>query len=123
MIQLIEARKPYLNQGMLAAEVLAGLVPGYESGVAKRWLSSEDGFAISLLRMVSFLSGRGVPPAARYHGHGRSEDHEAQSYSTITHRGLAVLRRLAEKTQILTNPTRNYLWVFFPKRRAYSVSF
>lgn len=104
LTQVVEARKPYLVQGMLAAEILANLAPGPETGVARSWLSSADGFAPSLLRLVCLLSadrGVAVPrnvPAARM------RDQEIQSYSPITHRGIAVLRRLVEKSRSPDQP-------------------
>ena len=91
----VEARKPYLVQGMLAAEILANMAPGHERGLARSWLASEDGFALSLLRLVCLLStDRGMPPVR-----GRPHEPDAQSYFPITHRGIAVLRRLAEKAR------------------------
>ncbi|KAI9861503.1 MAG: hypothetical protein M1824_002395 [Vezdaea acicularis] len=104
LIPIVEARKPYLLQGMLAAEILANLAPGYESGLARSWLSSEDGFAPSLLRLVCLLSMDRAPPAR--HPSGRVHDPDAQSFIPIVHRGMAVLRKLAEKAQ---DPENNEL--------------
>ncbi|KAI9757032.1 MAG: eukaryotic translation initiation factor 3 subunit E [Chaenotheca gracillima] len=100
---LVEARKPYLVQGMLAAEILANLCPGPEHNVARSWLSSEDGFAMSLLRLVCLLSTERSSAPSRHPQHppGSRLHHEQdmQSNFPITHRGIAVLRRLAEKSQ------------------------
>ena len=99
LIPLVEARKPYLVQGLLAAEILANLAPGSETGIARLWLSSADGFALSLLRLVCLLStDRGTGPS-RNQLAGRTRDLENQPYFPITHRGIAVLRRLAEKSK------------------------
>jgi SWI/SNF chromatin-remodeling complex subunit SWI1 len=99
MIQTVEARKPYLMQGMLAAEVLANLAPGHESGVARSWLCSEDGFSASLLRLVSTLSSHVNPAAQRHPQQGRMAAEDLQSYFPITYRGTAVLTKLAEKAR------------------------
>jgi SWI/SNF chromatin-remodeling complex subunit SWI1 len=99
LIQSVEARKPYLVQGMLAAEILANLAPGPEYGLARSWLSSEDGFALSLLRLVCLLSTQSNNVPQRHPTSGRMPPEDPQSYYPITHRGMAVLRRLAEKSK------------------------
>ncbi|KAI9788209.1 MAG: hypothetical protein M1816_007061 [Peltula sp. TS41687] len=105
LIQVVEARKPYVVQGMLAAEILANLAPGPETGVARSWLSSADGFAPSLLRLVCLLSADRGPPRANVPAGSRMQrDQEIQSYSPITHRGIAVLRRLVEKSKYPDQP-------------------
>lgn len=53
--RLLEARKPLLMQGLLAADIIAQLAPGYETGVTRAWLSSSDGFAQNLLTLVRIL--------------------------------------------------------------------
>jgi SWI/SNF chromatin-remodeling complex subunit SWI1 len=99
LIQSVEARKPYLVQGMLAAEILANLAPGPEFGLARSWLSSEDGFALSLLRLVCLMSTQSNNVPQRHLAPGRMAMEDPQSYHPITHRGMAVLRRLAEKSK------------------------
>ncbi|KAH0537450.1 hypothetical protein FGG08_005758 [Glutinoglossum americanum] len=99
LIQSVEARKPYLVQGMLAAEILSNLAPGPEYGLARSWLSSEDGFALSLLRLVCLLSTQSNSAPQRHPTSGRMAAEDPQSYYPITHRGMAVLRKLAEKSK------------------------
>ncbi|KZF21879.1 hypothetical protein L228DRAFT_239811 [Xylona heveae TC161] len=96
-IPIVEARKPFLVQGLLAAEILASLTPGPDHNLAKSWLSSADGFSLSLLRLVCLLSTDRTPPNQR--AAGRSTEQDAQAYGMITHRGMAVLQRLAEKVR------------------------
>ena len=77
-LRIADARKPYLTQGMLAADILACLIPptsattqpdmmnggpvsgasvaASPSNLARAWLESEDGWAPSLLRLVCVLS-------------------------------------------------------------------
>lgn len=52
---IIEARKPILMQGLLAADIVASLAPGYESGVTRAWLTAENGFAQNLHRSIRDL--------------------------------------------------------------------
>lgn len=105
---LIEARKPFLLQGMLAAEILAGLAPSSENPLARSWLESEDGFATSLLRLVTFLSAdkstqlaSSHPPPPPQHNprHPRSPEPDANAYGAITARGVAVLKSLVQKAR------------------------
>lgn len=99
IMAVVEARKPHLMQGMLAAEILSNLVPGYETNLAKMWLTSDDGFAQSLLHLITVLSSapsppvpqRGAPPP------GRGAEEEALLHITLS--GINVLRRLSEKVQ------------------------
>ena len=87
----VDARKPFLTQGMLAADILTSLIPGSEHALAKSWLSSQDGFALSLVRLVS-VSNVLVPLR-----NGRAIEPDVHTFNMITNRGLSVLRKLAEK--------------------------
>ncbi|KAH8595272.1 hypothetical protein B0O99DRAFT_163233 [Bisporella sp. PMI_857] len=96
---LVEARKPILMQGMLAAEILSHLAPGFDAGLAMSWLTSEDGFAQNLFRMVLSLT-LDVPPQLP---HSRSQTSakgfDDEALLRIAMDGLAVLHRLAEKSR------------------------
>lgn len=62
---VVEARKPFLMQGLLAAEILASLAPGAESGVTRAWLASGNGFAQNLFLLIRQLSAQfEMPPQA-----------------------------------------------------------
>ena len=106
---LVEARKPFLLQGMLAAEILASMVPSSDHPLARSWLESEDGFAASLLRLVSMLSADKAtstqPPPPRHpnqHPQHRSQpEADANAYGAITTRGLAVLKTLVQKGRVV----------------------
>lgn len=115
--QVVEARKPFLEQGMLAAEILAGIAPGPDQGVARSWLSSEDGFALSLLRLVCLLSPQMGPMHPRQPGKMSNPD-EAQPFARITHRGMAVLQRLAEKSGTGTDEASNIPLGVLPKKES-----
>jgi SWI/SNF chromatin-remodeling complex subunit SWI1 len=103
MMKIVEARKPHLMQGMLAAEILSNLVPGYETKLAEAWLTSEDGFAQSLLRLVTVLSSEPAPPPPP-RGAPQHRGGEDDSLLHITLSGITVLRRLAEKSKNPDNP-------------------
>ena len=121
LISTVEARKPFILQGMLAAEILSGLAPGAESGLARSWLESLDGFAVGLLRLVCMLSSKEFmvqavqknPPTGRHNA-----ENDPSIYAAISHRGLAVLRRLAEKSKIGENGDAKLPVNVLPKRES-----
>ncbi|OAQ97278.1 hypothetical protein LLEC1_02015 [Akanthomyces lecanii] len=96
---LIEVRKPFLMQGLLAAEILASMAPGFESGVAKAWLSSGEGLAQNLTKLVRELSHvyERQPPRGP-----RSRDPELVYIVVL---GVTLLRRLAEKARDPNHPS------------------
>ncbi len=105
IMQVVDARKPHLMQGMLAAEILANLVPGFETHLARSWLTSEDGFAQSLLRLVTVLSSEVSPPLSSRGAPvpTRGPDDEAVLHITLS--GINVLRRLFERARNPEDPT------------------
>lgn len=97
----IEARKPFLLQGLLAAEVLASVAPGNEMSLACSWLRSEDCWAGSLLKIASILS---VSPQSQRQNRmipGRNSiDDDPLAYASIVARSVAVLRILVAKARV-----------------------
>lgn len=104
-LPLVEARKPMLMQSILAAELLANLAPGYDSGIAKAWLTSEDGFAKNLSHLVLQLCHEAPQGPA----HGRvsavPKTAEEEAMLQIILGGIGILRRLAEKSRDPDDPT------------------
>ena len=96
---LVKLRAPYLVQGLLAAEIIVGLIPASEHELAHTWLTSRDGFIFSLTRIVSEFSRQPQPSSQQRHVSGRMQDNDPHGIITITNRGLAVLRKLAEKAK------------------------
>jgi len=97
IIALADARKPFLMQGMLAAEILSGLA---DNTLARSWLESTDGFAIGLLRLACLLSNDRTPQTSQRHSQAsRAAEADFHGYSSITSRALNVLCRLAEKSK------------------------
>ena len=112
LFAIVQARGPYLAQGLLAAELLVSLMPTSEHTLAHAWLSSQDGFAPSLLRTVSVLGGR---PAPQPSNNPRILEIESM-YNMVAHRGIAVLRKLAEKAKGADKPLNGVLWGIFPQK-------
>lgn len=124
-IRTVEARKALLTQGMLAADILASMVPSTsqssdggngEVNLARAWIESEDRWASSLLHMAYVLltdprhaaqqQQRGGPPGGHHAG---MVDHDAQGYGLITQRGLEMLVRLVEKAGLTSGKRLNRL--------------
>ena len=104
-LAIADARKVFLMQGLLAADILSSFADG---PLAKAWLESLDGFAIHLLRLSCLLSTERVPPPnvnARQTHAVRAQADEASAYSSIINRGLGILRRLAEKSKYAETDT------------------
>ncbi len=100
LFSIIKTRAPNMVQGLLSAEILASLIPASEHELARSWLASQDGFAMSLLRIVIDLSKQPQPPVPPQRDHrGRAPDPDPFGMMTITERGFAVLRKLAEKAK------------------------
>ncbi|KAL3477548.1 hypothetical protein BJX99DRAFT_124830 [Aspergillus californicus] len=99
-LALADIRKVFLMQGLLAADILSGFAEGT---TAKAWLESVDGFAIHLLRLSCLLSTERVPPplpnTRQSHTARAQAEAEVEAYGSIINRGLAILRRLVEKSK------------------------
>lgn len=101
---IIEARKPFLLQGMLAAEILAQLAPGSDHPLARSWLESDDGFAGNLLRLVGILSADRTTQTAPKHPAQHNRNHpevDVNGYGAISNRAMAVLKTLVQKARRL----------------------
>ncbi|OLN90022.1 SWI/SNF chromatin-remodeling complex subunit sol1 [Colletotrichum chlorophyti] len=101
--RLIEDRKPWLMQGLLAADIIASLAPGYETGVAKSWLSSGNGFAQSLYHFVQVLGAQFEQPWQTRSGQGDPAGRDTGLVYIATS-GISALRRLAEKARDPNDP-------------------
>jgi SWI/SNF chromatin-remodeling complex subunit SWI1 len=96
---VLETRKPFIAQGMLAADILVTLMPSSEHVLARSWLTSQDGFALSLLRLVSQRILEGQPVRQVVGPNRQVIDEHAQDWAIITSRAINVLRKLAERTK------------------------
>ncbi|KAI0141741.1 hypothetical protein GGR57DRAFT_399745 [Xylariaceae sp. FL1272] len=102
---LVEARKPLLMQGMLAADIVAQLAPGYETGVTRAWLSSGEGFARNLLKLVNRLCQHAEQPMPRPGGNARAQHREDPDVLYIVTCAISTLRRLTEKARDPNDPS------------------
>jgi SWI/SNF chromatin-remodeling complex subunit SWI1 len=95
---VVDARKVFLMQGLLSADVLTTFADG---PLAKAWLESVDGFAVHLLRLSCALCTERIP---QINMRQRSQaEADAYAFSSIVNRGLGILRRLAEKSKQVDN--------------------
>ncbi|KAI1484337.1 hypothetical protein F5X96DRAFT_478718 [Biscogniauxia mediterranea] len=94
----VEARKPLLMQGLLAADIIAQLAPGYETGLTRAWLSSSEGFAQNLFRLVRTLCTQ-AEPTPRAGGNPRTQPREDTDLLYIITCGVSTLKRLSEKAR------------------------
>lgn len=94
---LIEVRKPFLMQGLLAAEILASLAPGNDAGVAKAWLTCGNGLAHTLYKTIRELSQLYEQP--QMHGGPRAPPRKDPELVYIVVVAVGLLRRLAEKSR------------------------
>ncbi|KAI0533188.1 hypothetical protein GGR58DRAFT_127916 [Xylaria digitata] len=93
----VEARKPLLMQGLLAADIIAQLAPSYESGLTRAWLSSGDGFAQKLLTLVRTICQHSEHPVARPGTNTRHREDPDLLY--IVSCAVSALRKLSEKAR------------------------
>ncbi|KAI0023294.1 hypothetical protein F4780DRAFT_786796 [Xylariomycetidae sp. FL0641] len=94
----VEARKASLMQGLLAADIIAQLAPGFETGVTRAWLSSGEGFAQNLFRLVRTLCTQ-TEPTPRSGSSARNQPREDTDVMYIISCGVSTLRRLSEKAR------------------------
>ncbi|KAJ5489879.1 hypothetical protein N7453_010704 [Penicillium expansum] len=95
---VVDARKVFLMQGLLSADVLTTFA---DASLAKAWLESVDGFAVHLLRLSCALCTERIP---QINMRQRSQaEADAYAFSSIVNRGLGILRRLAEKSKQVDN--------------------
>nr|POE48743.1 swi/snf chromatin-remodeling complex subunit sol1 [Quercus suber] len=91
-LRIVEARKAYLSQGMLAADILTTLAPSGNADLARAWIESEDGWAVGLLNLAALLS---VDRSATVLAKGQI-GHDTETFKLISHRALAMMKRLTE---------------------------
>ena len=102
----VQFRIPILAMGLLAAEIIASLIPSPEHKLARLWLGSQDGFASSLVE-ICFICGHPQYLQPQQHPRGQSEP-DPNGFGMITQRGIAVLLKLAERSK---DPETSSAWL------------
>ena len=102
----IEARKPFLLQGMLAAESLASFAPGSDHPLARSWLQSADCFAGNMLKVASLLSTstpnrRQIEQQRHAMQQGQRIDEDPLAHGSIVNRTMVVLKILVNKSRLV----------------------
>lgn len=115
---LVKLRAPYLVQGLLAAEIIVGLIPASEHELAHTWLTSKDGLIFSLTRIVSEFSRQPQPSSQQRHVSTRMQENDPHGIIAITNRGLAVLRKLAEKAKDASGSAKGLPPEVMPDKRS-----
>ncbi|KAH7322828.1 hypothetical protein B0I35DRAFT_407257 [Stachybotrys elegans] len=111
---LVEVRKPFLMQGLLAGEILVSIAPGSDSTVARSWLLSASGFGKNLAKLVSELTHVFEQPHAYARGPARAQPRKDPELVYIVVVGVALLRRLAEKARDPGSPSSDVLADILP---------
>jgi len=113
---LFETRKPFLMQGLLAAEIIASLVPGSEPGIARALLASGNCLAQNLIRLIQELSMLYEKPPPPTRGANRAaaarKDPELVYIVVVA---VSLLRRLAEKARDATGTTSSDMGDLLPQ--------
>jgi SWI/SNF chromatin-remodeling complex subunit SWI1 len=102
----IEHRKPFIMQGLLAADILATMAPGHEVGLARAWLSSPSGFGQNILRFITTLRNLFEPLGEKVDEKGGRKRQVADRSDLLFMMGLGIslLRRLVEKSRDPSDP-------------------
>ncbi|SPN99182.1 related to SWI1 Component of SWI/SNF global transcription activator complex [Cephalotrichum gorgonifer] len=100
---LVEARKPFVMQGLLAAEILSSLAPGYDSGVVKMWLSCGNGLSQKIYRLIQLGASQFDNPPRNPHARGQQQRPD-DSLVCMVVLGVTLLRRLIEKSRDPNDP-------------------
>ncbi|KAK2595559.1 hypothetical protein QQS21_006733 [Conoideocrella luteorostrata] len=96
-LPLFEARKPFLMQGLLAAEIIATVVPGSEPSTARALLASGNCLAQNLVKLIQELCMLHEKPSPR--GGSRAAARKDPELVYIVVVAVSLLRRLAEKAR------------------------
>ena len=94
-LTILEIRKGFVAHGLIAADILVTLIPVAEHFLARSWLTSGDGFATSLLRLLSCCSAE----RPSHVPNGRGLHYAPEGDIMIMNLGTSILRNLAEKAK------------------------
>lgn len=107
-----------MAQGLLAAEILSGLIPTFEHSLARSWLTSRDSFASSLVEITLFFGHPTVSTSTRYSNSQYADVERAVSASIAQH-SAAVLVKLAERAKDPDARTSSLPSSIMPRRKRF----
>ena len=107
-----------MAQGLLAAEILSGLIPTFEHSLARSWLTSRDSFASSLVEITLFFGHPTVSTSTRYSSSQYAEVERAVSASIAQH-SAAVLVKLAERAKNPDSRTSTLPSSIMPRKKRF----
>ncbi|KAG6110690.1 hypothetical protein E4U31_005391 [Claviceps sp. LM219 group G6] len=97
---LFESRKPFLMQGLLAAEIIVSLIPGSDANIARTFLKSGNCLSQNLVKIIHDLSILYEKPSHPARGGGgRATMRKDPELVYIIAVASSLLRRLAEKAR------------------------
>ncbi|KAG6038797.1 hypothetical protein E4U41_003661 [Claviceps citrina] len=100
LLPLVETRKPFLMQGLLAAEIIVSLVPISDPSIARTLLASGNHLSQNLVRMIQDLSHMyEKSPLPARGGGSRVATRKDPELVYIVVVAASLLRRLAEKAR------------------------
>ena len=112
---ILEIRKGFVAHGLIAADILVTLIPASEHSLARSWLTSEDGFATSLLRLLSWYSVERPPITGQIGVRGYPD---RDDNGMIINLGISILRNLAEKSKDSNPLSGSILSNILPKKES-----
>lgn len=103
---VIEARKPTIMQGLLAADILAAIVPNHENDVARSWLSCGNGCMQNLWFLVNSVCDLFEMQSRRAANAPPSRNQMSKDDSLVYVASLAVslIKRLSQKARDPSDP-------------------
>jgi SWI/SNF chromatin-remodeling complex subunit SWI1 len=107
LIPLIESRKPTIMQGLLAADILASMIPSQETSLARSWLSCGNGCIQNLWVMVNSLCDVFEAQSRRAATAPQSRNpvqHKDESLVYIVSLAVSLVKRLSQKARDPNSP-------------------
>jgi SWI/SNF chromatin-remodeling complex subunit SWI1 len=104
---LIEARKPTIMQGLLAADILASMIPSQETSIARSWLGCGNGCIQNLWFMVNSLCDVFEAQSRRAATAPQSRNqmpHKDENLVYIVSLAVSLVKRLSQKARDPNNP-------------------
>ncbi|KAG5951569.1 hypothetical protein E4U53_002778 [Claviceps sorghi] len=112
---LFEIRKPFLMQGLLAAEIIVSLVPSSDSSIARTLLASGNCLSQNLVKLIQDLSVLYEKPPLPARGGSRAAARKDPELVYIVVVAASLLRRLTEKARHSSAPGLKDMAALLPR--------